>query len=170
MAFTFMRVSGQSMGASLVEEDKLDVARRLQSIRGDKLLLPRDIRASRALKKRVKYEIFHKDIPDGLMDLDIGPESTRQFSKVISEARTIVWNGTMSVFEVKPFGAGTFSVADALMQATQNRATIVGGDSVAAIEMFGLSDRVRHVSTDGGASLEFMEGKSFQPIEILDDL
>ena len=106
------------------------------------------------------------------MGLDIGPETARRFSEMISGAKTIVWNGPMGVFEVKPFDVGTFTVAHALAEATKHGATSVigGGDSAAAIEMAGLSEQVSHVSTGGGASLEFMEGKSFQAVEILDDL
>ena len=172
MVYTFMKANGRNTGASLVEEDKLDVAARLQSMGGDKLVLPTDVVAARAIEKGAVFEVFQGEIPDGLMGLDIGPESARRFSQMISGAKTIVWNGPMGVFEVKPFDVGTFAVADALVEATKNGATTVigGGDSAAAIEVAGLSEEVSHVSTGGGASLEFMEGKSFQAVEILDDL
>ncbi len=171
MVFTFMRANGRGTGTSLVEEDKLDAARRLQAVAGDRLVLPRDVVAARALEEGAEFEVFRGDIPQGRMGLDIGPESRRQFSQVISDAKTIVWNGPMGVFEVPPFGAGTFSIAEAIARATRNGATTVigGGDSAAAIEMAGLSGEVSHVSTGGGASLEFMEGKSFRAVEILDD-
>ena len=172
MVYTFMKANGQNTGASLVEEDRIEVAARLQSLGGEKLVLPTDIVAARAIEKGAEFEVFQGEIPDGLMGLDIGPESARRFSQMISGAKTIVWNGPMGVFEVKPFDVGTFTVADALVEATKNGATTVigGGDSAAAIEMAGLSEEVSHVSTGGGASLEFMEGKSFQAVEILDDL
>ena len=172
MVYTFMKANGQNTGASLVEEDRIEVAARLQSLGGEKLVLPTDIVAARAIEKGAEFEVFQGEIPDGLMGLDIGPESARRFSGMISGAKTIVWNGPMGVFEVKPFDVGTFTVADALVEATKNGATTVigGGDSAAAIEMAGLSEEVSHVSTGGGASLEFMEGKSFQAVEILDDL
>ena len=172
MVYTFMRANGQETGASLVEEDRVDVAARLQALGGEKLVLPTDVIAARAIEEGASFKVFQGVIPDGLMGLDIGPESARRFSELISGAKTIVWNGPMGVFEVKPFDVGTFTVANALAEATKNGATTVigGGDSAAAIEMAGLSAQVSHVSTGGGASLEFMEGKSFQAVEILDDL
>ncbi len=172
MVYTFMRAKGQETGASLVEEDRVEVAARLQSLGGEKLVLPTDVITARAIEEGASFEVFQGVIPEGLMGLDIGPETARRFSGMISEAKTIVWNGPMGVFEVKPFDKGTFTVAHALAEATKNGATTVigGGDSAAAIEMAGLSEQVSHVSTGGGASLEFMEGKSFQAVEILDDL
>ena len=172
MVYTFMRANGQETGASLVEEDRVEVAARLQSLGREKLVLPTDVICARAIEEGAEYEVFQGLIPKGLMGLDIGPESARRFSEMISEAKTIVWNGPMGVFEVKPFDKGTFTVAHALAEATKNGATTVigGGDSAAAIEMAGLSERVSHVSTGGGASLKFMEGKLFQAVEILDDL
>ena len=172
MVYTFMRAKGQETGASLVEEDRVEVAARLQSLGREKLVLPTDVIAARAIEEGASFEVFQGKIPEGLMGLDIGPESARRFSEMISGAKTIVWNGPMGVFEVKPFDVGTFTVARALAEATKNGATTVigGGDSAAAIEMAGLSKQVSHVSTGGGASLEFMEGKSFQAVEILDDL
>ena len=172
MVYTFMRANGQETGTSLVEEDRIEVAARLQSLGGEKLVLPTDVIAARAIEEGAPFKVFQGEIPEGLMGLDIGPESARRFSGMILGAKTIVWNGPMGVFEVKPFDGGTFAVADALAEATKNGATTVigGGDSAAAIEMAGLSKEVSHVSTGGGASLEFMEGKSFQAVEILDDL
>ena len=171
MAFTFMRANGQRAGASLVEEDRIDAARRLQAIGGDRLVLPRDVAAARALEEGAEFEISERGIPEGLMGLDIGPETARRFSQIIAGAKTIAWNGPMGVFETKPFDAGTLAVAEALARATKNGATTVvgGGDSAAAVEAAGLSEAVSHVSTGGGASLEFMEGKSFRAVEILDD-
>ena len=172
MVYTFMRANGQETGASLVEEDRIEVAARLQTLGGEKLVLPTDVVTAREIEEGAPFEVFQGKIPEGLMGLDIGPESARRFSDMISGAKTIVWNGPMGVFEVKPFDGGTFTVAHALAEATKNGATTVigGGDSAAAIEMAGLSQQVSHVSTGGGASLEFMEGKSFQAVEILDDL
>lgn len=172
MVYTFMRANGQETGESLVEEDRVDVAARLQALGREKLVLPTDVIAARAIEEGASFEVYQGVIPVGLMGLDIGPESARRFSEMISGAKTIVWNGPMGVFEVKPFDGGTFAVAHALAEATKNGATTVigGGDSAAAIEMAGLSDKVSHVSTGGGASLEFMEGKSFEAVEILDDL
>lgn len=172
MVYTFMRANGQETGTSLVEEDRVDVAARLQALGREKLVLPTDVVTARAIEEGASFEVFQGMIPEGFMGLDIGPETAQRFSEMISEAKTIVWNGPMGVFEVKPFDVGTFTVAHALAEATKNGATTVigGGDSAAAIEMAGLSEQVSHVSTGGGASLEFMEGKSFQAVEILDDL
>ena len=172
MVYTFMRANGQETGASLVEEERVDVAARLQALGREKLVLPTDVVTARAIEEGASFEVFQGVIPQGLMGLDIGPETARRFSEMISGAKTIVWNGPMGVFEVKPFDVGTFTVAHALAEATKHGATSVigGGDSAAAIEMAGLSEQVSHVSTGGGASLEFMEGKSFQAVEILDDL
>ena len=172
MVYTFMRSNGQETGASLVEEDRLEVATRLQELGAEKLVLPTDVLAARTIEAGASVEVFGGAVPDGRMGLDIGPESARRFSELIAAAKTILWNGPMGVFEVKPFDAGTFAVANALAAATKNGATTVigGGDSAAAIEMAGLSGAVSHVSTGGGASLELMEGKTFPAVEILDDL
>ncbi len=172
MVYTFMRANGRETGTSLVEEERIDVAARLQDLGGEKLVLPTDVVTARAIEEGAPFEVFQGVIPEGLMGLDIGPKSAKRFSEMISGARTIVWNGPMGVFEVKPFDAGTFTVAHALAEATKNGATSVigGGDSAAAIEIAGLGKQVSHVSTGGGASLEFMEGKSFHAVEILDDL
>ncbi len=172
MAFTFMRAKGRGTGASLVEEDMLEVATRLADLGGDKLVLPTDVVAARKLEEGAACEVFGGDLAEDMMGLDIGPESARRFSDILREARTVVWNGPMGVFEVKPFEAGTFAIAHALAEATAAGATTVigGGDSAAAIETAGLSAQVSHVSTGGGASLEFLEGKPFAAVEILDDL
>ncbi len=171
MVFTFMRAAGQKTGKSLVEADKVQEAKRLRDLGGEKLKLPVDIVAAGELKPGAESRVIGGDIPEGLMGLDIGPKSVERFSQIIGRARTIVWNGPMGVFEVKPFDAGTFAVAEALASATAKGATSVigGGDSAAAIEQAGLSDRVTHVSTGGGASLEFLEGRPFKAVEVLDE-
>ena len=142
MVYTFMRANGQETGESLVEEDRVDVAARLQALGAEKLVLPTDVVTARAIEEGASFEVFQGVIPEGLMGLDIGPETARRFSEMISGAKTIVWNGPMGVFEVKPFDVGTFTVAHALAEATKNGATSVigGGDSAAAIEMAGLSE------------------------------
>lgn len=171
MAFTFMRANGRKTGASLVEEERTETARRLQAIGGGRLVLPRDVVAARALEAGAERGVFGGDLPEGMMGLDIGPESAARFSRIIAGARTVAWNGPMGVFETKPFDAGTLAVARALARATGSGATTVvgGGDSAAAVEAAGLGEQVSHVSTGGGASLEFMEGRPFRALEMLDD-
>ncbi|MBI3024745.1 MAG: phosphoglycerate kinase [Candidatus Tectomicrobia bacterium] len=171
MMFTFMRAAGQKTGKSLVEEDKAAEAARLRSLGGAKLQLPVDIVSAAEIKADAPSQVTEGEVPGDLMGLDIGPKSVEAFSRLIAGAKTVVWNGPMGVFETKPFDAGTFAVAKALAAATAKGATTVigGGDSAAAIEQAGLSDRVTHVSTGGGASLEFLEGRPFKAVEVLDE-
>lgn len=171
MVFTFARAAGQKTGKSLVEEDKTAEAARLRTLGGAKLQLPVDIVAAAEIKPNAPSRVTEGDIPGELMGLDIGPKSADLFSRAIAGAKTVVWNGPMGVFETKPFDAGTFAVARALASATAKGATTVigGGDSAAAIEQAGLSDQVSHVSTGGGASLEFLEGRPFKAVEVLDE-
>jgi len=171
MNYTFMLAQGRRVGGSLVEVDKVDEARRLLQLGGSKLQLPVDVVAATELKEGVAAQTFAGDIPDGMSGFDIGPKTVEAYRKVIAGANTIVWNGPMGVFEVKPFDKGTYAIADALVEATARGAITVigGGDSAAAIEKAGLSDKVSHVSTGGGASLEFMEGKPFKAVDVLDE-
>jgi phosphoglycerate kinase len=171
MNYTFMLAAGQKTGNSLVEADKVDQAKELLALGGDKLKLPVDVVAAGELKEGVATQVIEGDIPDGLGGFDIGPKATRMYEKIIAGAKTIAWNGPMGVFEVKPFDKATFAIARALADATAKGAITVigGGDSASAIDKAGLSDKVSHVSTGGGASLEFMEGKSFKTVEVLDE-
>jgi phosphoglycerate kinase len=171
MNYTFMLAEGRKTGDSLVEADKVDEAKRLAERGGDKLKLPVDVVAAGELKEDADTQLLEGDIPDGLQGLDIGPKTIELYKKDIADARTIAWNGPMGVFEVKPFDKGTYAIAHALVDATCRGAITVigGGDSAAAIEQAHLSDKVSHVSTGGGASLEFMEGRSFKAVEVLDD-
>ncbi len=172
MNYTFMLAAGQKVGNSLVEADKVDEAKRLMQQGGDKLRLPVDVVAARELKEGADTQVIEGDIPDGLEGLDIGPKATEAFKKTIAGAKTIAWNGPMGVFELEPFDKATNEIARALADATTAGAITVigGGDSAAAIQEAGLSEKVTHVSTGGGASLEFMEGKSFRAVEVLDDV
>jgi phosphoglycerate kinase len=164
MVFTFLKARGLNTGSSLVEEDKIDLAKELEAKakdKGVKLILPTDVVladkfAADANTKVAKVE----DIEDGWMGLDNGPESTKMIIKELSECKTIIWNGPMGVFEMEKFAAGTFDVAKALAECTGKGAiTIIGGgDSVAAVEKAGLADKMSHISTGGGASLELLEG------------
>jgi phosphoglycerate kinase len=171
MQYTFMLAQGYQTGNSLVEADKVDEAKRLLEKGGTKLRLPLDVVAAEKLEKGAATQVIDGDIPDGLEGLDIGPKTIDLYKELIVTAKTVAWNGPMGVFEVPPFDKGTTAVAHALVDATSCDAITVigGGDSAAAIEQAGLSDKVSHVSTGGGASLEFMEGKSFKAVEVLDD-
>lgn len=167
MANTFLRARGLATGKSLVEEDRVETAKALLAKGGDKILLPSDLVVAAEFKAEAEQRVVPADaVPDGWMALDIGPESARAFAEVIRAARTVVWNGPMGVFEMEPFARGTFAVAQAM--ADCEGVTIVGGgDSVAAVEAAGLADRMTHVSTGGGASLEFLEGKELPGVACL---
>jgi len=171
MNYTFMLAKGQKTGASLVEPDKVDEAKRLLQLGGSKLKLPIDVMAANELKAGVATRVVEGDVPDGMQGFDIGPKTIAEYKKLIASAKTVVWNGPMGVFEIPPFDKGTNEVAQTLVEATAKGAITVigGGDSASAIEKAGLSDKVSHVSTGGGASLEFMEGKPFKAVEVLDD-
>jgi len=159
------------VGNSRIEADRFALAREIVSQAGEKLLLPRDYVCARSLVDAKEITIYNRDIPEGMMGLDIGPKTTAAYEAVLGGAGTVVWNGPMGVFETQPFDAGTVAIARALAAATRNGAiTIVGGgDSAAAVELAGLSAEVTHVSTGGGATLEFLEGKRFAAIDVLDD-
>lgn len=173
MIFTFLKAQGKEIGKSLVEEDRIDMAKELlekASAKNVRLLLPEDVVAADRFAEEARTETVSVDaIPSDMMGLDIGPETRKTFTDVIAGAKTVVWNGPMGVFEMEPFAAGTRAVAEALAAATDNGAvTIVGGgDSAAAIAQFGMEEKVSHVSTGGGASLEFLEGKELPGVTAL---
>jgi phosphoglycerate kinase len=164
MMFTFIRAMGGKTGSSLVEEDRLDLALKLIDLakaKGVQLHIPVDAIAADAFAESANTRICPaSDIPDGWMGLDIGPETIKLFSTVISGSRTILWNGPMGVFEMEAFSKGTRQLADAIVQSTAQGAysLVGGGDSVAAVNKFGIADKVSYVSTGGGALLEYMEG------------
>ena len=156
MAYTFLRARGEGTGKSLVEEDKIDLARDLMAQAGDKLLLPVDHVVAAELKAGVDSRVVDR-VPDGMMGLDIGPKTVAAFSQVISGAKTVIWNGPMGVFETPPFDKGTVALAKAV--AASGAVSVVGGgDSEKAIKSAGVSDKISHISTGGGASLEFLAG------------
>jgi phosphoglycerate kinase len=172
MANTFFRAMGLETGKSLVEPDRVDMARELVATAGDKLVLPTDALVAAELKGDAATRTVSRDaIPADQAMFDVGPDTIRQFGDVVRSARTVLWNGPMGVFETPPFDAGTRGVAQALVDATAGGATTIvgGGDSAAAIAEAGLEDRVTHVSTGGGASLEFLEGKVLPGVAALDD-
>ena len=165
MSFTFFKAQGKEIGTSLVEEDRIDMAREIlaKAEKGTvRLMLPTDVVAADRFADDARTAVVSVDaIPADMMGLDIGPATREAYAAIIGDAGTVVWNGPMGVFEMEPFASGTRAVAGALVAATEHGAvTIVGGgDSAAAIASYGLGDRVSHVSTGGGASLEFLEGK-----------
>lgn len=174
MAYTFLRAKGEKVGKSLVEADKVELARKLledAKSRKVKVLLPLDHLAAEKpdVNAIVKKIDVGQAIPDNLMALDIGPTTIDNFAEEISRARTIVWNGPMGVFEVSPFSRGTFKVAEAVAENAGATSIVGGGDSVAAVHAAGLADKMSHISTGGGASLEFLEGKKLPGVEALTD-
>jgi phosphoglycerate kinase len=172
MANTFFKAKGAATGTSLVEDDRLEMAKGLLQRAGSKLMLPDQVVVAAALEQpATRREVGWNAIPDGFGAYDIGPAAATRFATVIAGAGTVVWNGPMGVFETKPFDAGTLAVARALADATAKGAVTVvgGGDSAAAIAEAGLADKVTHVSTGGGASLEFLEGKVLPGVAALDD-
>jgi len=171
MAYTFFKAQGKSIGQSLVENDKVDLAKDLTKIGGSKLVLPVDTVCGKEFKEGTETKIVEGAIPDGWQGLDIGPKTVDQFKGIIKSAKTVVWNGPVGAFEIKPFDTGTNAMAQAIADATGKGATSVigGGDSASAIKKAGLSKKMTHVSTGGGASLEFMEGKGFATLDLLDN-
>jgi phosphoglycerate kinase len=172
MACTFFRAMGLETGKSLVEEDRVAMAKELIARGGDKLVLPDDAVAAASIEQADKARSVPRDaIPRDQAMLDIGPRSVERFAKEIARAQTIIWNGPVGVFETRPLDEGTRRVAEAIAAATERGATTIvgGGDSAAAVAQFGLEDRMSHVSTGGGASLEFLEGKTLPGVAVLDD-
>lgn len=175
MTYTFYKAKGLPIGKSLLEEDKIELAKELMAkaeAQGVRLLLPVDSVVAQEFSNEAPFKTVDEDgIEDGWMALDIGPKSAALFSETVRTAKTVLWNGPMGVFEMDNFAKGTFAVAQAMAEATENGAiTIIGGgDSAAAIKKAGLSDKVTHVSTGGGASLEYLEGKVLPGIASLTD-
>ncbi len=169
MANTFLKAKGYEMADSLVEEGSVELAGELLAKAGDKLVLPTDVIVADDFSAKANHEVASADgVKAGWRVLDIGPETAKVFAAKVKEAGTVVWNGPMGVFEFAPFAEGTFAVAHAL--ADSEAMTIIGGgDSVAAIQQAGLADRMTHISTGGGASLEFLEGKELPGVAALSD-
>ncbi len=173
MAYTFLKAQGEPIGKSLVEEDKLDLARQLlQEAKSHKMkfLLPVDhLVADKIDAGATVQTVASGQIPTQLMALDIGPKTAEIFAEAIAHARTIVWNGPMGVFEVTPFAKGTFTIAQAVAENAGATSIVGGGDSVSAVHAAGVADKITHISTGGGASLEFLEGKKLPGVEALTD-
>lgn len=174
MAYTFLKAQGVEVGSSKVEDDKLDVARELlksAASRGTKFLLPSDHVVSEAIDKAAAHEVSAGTIPANKMGVDIGPVTHTAYSKEIAGAKLIVWNGPMGVFEIPAFAEGTLAVARAVASATASGAFSIvgGGDSVAAVTQAGVADKISHISTGGGASLEFLSGMTLPGVTALTD-
>ncbi len=170
MANTFFAAQGYNTGNSLVEQGALDTAKSLLDEAGDKLILPVDLTLADKFAADAEIRVVPVDeIPDGWMALDIGPASIAHFSNRLAAAKTVIWNGPMGVFEFPRFAEGTFAVAQALAELSDAATIIGGGDSAAAVELSGLSSKMSHISTGGGASLEFLEGKSLPGVAALDE-
>jgi len=174
MAYTFLKAEGMHVGKSKVEDDKLDLAKQIlheAKQRNVKFMLPKDhVVADRIDVNAVVHTVNGgQPIPANMMGLDIGPQTIDEYTEEISRARTIVWNGPMGVFEVAPFSRGTFRVARAVAENPGAISIVGGGDSVAAVHAAGVADKITHISTGGGASLEFLEGKKLPGVEALTD-
>ena len=169
MCFTFFKAMGYKVGASLVEDDYLDEANRLMEKAGDRLVLPRDVLVAGKMEEDAETRtVGVEEIPDGWIGLDVGPDTVGFFEERISEAKTVFWNGPMGVFEMDAFAKGTEGVARAVA-AGDATSVIGGGDSVAAVNKLGLEDEMSHISTGGGASLEYIEGKELPGVAVLPD-
>lgn len=169
MAYTFFLAQGKTVGGSLVEKDQVELARSLIAKAGNKLKLPVDTVVADAIDSTSTMTV-EGNIPEGKSGFDIGPKTVELYKAELAKAKTVIWNGPMGVFEKPQFANGTKAIAEAVASVTSRGATTIigGGDSAAAIEQMGLSDKVSHVSTGGGASLEFLENGHFSTIDILD--
>ena len=167
MAYTFLKAQGKPTGKSLVEEDKVELAGKLLREAGDKMLLPVDHVVAAELAEGAEYEVV-ETIPDDKMGLDIGPKTAQQFADVIKKAKTIIWNGPMGVFEKPPFDKGTIAVAKAVAESGAI-SVVGGGDSEKAVKSAGVADKISHVSTGGGASLEFLSGIELPGVAVLQE-
>ena len=167
MCFPFFKAAGHSIGSSLCEDEGIEPAQRVIAEGGDKIVLPQDLVLGREFSADTEVqELDGVDVPDGWMGLDVGPRTAERYSEIIATAGTVFWNGPMGAFELDPFSAGTKAVAQAVADAP-GTTVVGGGDSAAALTQFGLADRVTHLSTGGGASLELLEGKTLPGVEVL---
>ena len=176
MVFTFLKAKGLATGSSLVEDDYLETAKKVMAsaeAKGVELILPKDIVIADNFAPDANTQVVKaEEIPDGWMGLDNGPESTKMINEALADCKTVIWNGPMGVFEFDAFAKGTFAVADTLAEITEKNGAITiigGGDSVAAVEKAGLADKMSHISTGGGASLELLEGKVLPGVAALQE-
>jgi phosphoglycerate kinase len=169
MTYTFYAAKGMKIGNSLVEADKIDLAKTIIEKAGDKLVLPVDSVIAEKFSNDVPSKVVDGEIPDGYMALDIGPKSVELFENVLKDAKTVVWNGPMGVFEMSNYAKGTLEVGKFLGSLTDATTIVGGGDSTAAVQQLGVADQLTHISTGGGASLEYLEGKTLPGIAAVSD-
>jgi phosphoglycerate kinase len=172
MAYTFYKSMGLEIGTSILDADSIDLAAQLlkqAEERGVKMIIPVDVVCAKEFKNETETLVCKREeMPADMMGMDIGPETVALYKEEIAKAATVVWNGPMGVFEMENFATGTLEVAKAL--AESDAITVIGGgDSAAAVEQFGLGDKMTHISTGGGASLEFLEGKELPGVAVLED-
>ena len=169
MTYTFYAAKGIKIGNSLVEKDKIDLAKQIMEKAGDKLVLPVDNVCATKFDNDAPSKVFEGDIPDGYMALDIGPKSIKLFENVLKDAKTVVWNGPMGVFEMENFAKGTLEIGKFLGTLSDATTIVGGGDSTAAVKKLGVADKLTHISTGGGASLNYLEGKTLPGIAAVSD-
>ena len=169
MAYTFYAAKDIKIGNSLVEKDKIELAKEIMEKAGDKLVLPIDNVCAEKFDNDAPSKVVEGDIPDGYMALDIGPKSVEEFENVLKDAKTVVWNGPMGVFEMPNFAKGTLEIGKFLGTLTDATTIVGGGDSTAAVKKLGVADKLTHISTGGGASLEYLEGKTLPGIAAVSD-
>ena len=170
MAFTFVKAEGYDIGSSLLEADKIDLAKEFLEKGKDKLILPVDAVIANDFSNPTDIKVVDiKEIPEGYMGLDIGPKSVELFAKALEGAKTVVWNGPMGVFERPEFAEGTIEVCKAISSLPDAMTVIGGGDSASAAINLGFADKFGHISTGGGASLEYMEGKVLPGIDVIEE-
>lgn len=169
MAYTFLAAQGHKIGKSLFEEDKVELAKELLAKAGDKIVLPVDHVAATEFSNDATHEVVDIDIPDNEMGLDIGPKTVEKFKEILKDAKTVVWNGPMGCFEMPNYAEGTLEVGRALAHLTDAITIIGGGDSTAAAKQLGIAPKITHISTGGGASLNYLEGKELPGIACISD-
>lgn len=169
MTYTFYAAKGLKIGNSLVEKDKIELAKSIIEKAGDKLVLPVDNVVAKEFKNDADSQVAEGDIPDGYMALDIGPKSIEDFKAVLADAKTVVWNGPMGVFEMSNYAKGTLEIGKFLGTLSDATTIVGGGDSTAAVKQLGVGDQLTHISTGGGASLEYLEGKTLPGIAAISE-
>jgi len=169
MTYTFYAAKGMKIGNSLVEKDKIDLAKEIMDKAGDKLVLPIDSVVAEKFDNDADHKTVDGDIPDGYMALDIGPKSVAAFEDVLKSAKLVVWNGPMGVFEMSNYAEGTLEIGKFLGTLSDATTIVGGGDSTAAVQQLGVGDKLTHISTGGGASLEYLEGKTLPGIAAISE-
>jgi phosphoglycerate kinase len=169
MTYTFYAAKGMKIGNSLVETDKIDLAKEIMDKAGDKLVLPVDSIVAEKFDNDAPHKTVEGDIPDGYMALDIGPKSVAEFKDVLKSAKLVVWNGPMGVFEMSNYAEGTLEIGKFLGTLSDATTIVGGGDSTAAVQQLGVGEQLTHISTGGGASLEYLEGKTLPGIAAISD-